>query len=142
MISSLFAHKVANATAPDDAARRRALLESVSVDPDAPVDPKTMVPDADYYAMCERAIRDDPDGSSLTVRVGRSMCCNDYGAFGLAFKTAPDLRASYARAERYGLVLTSVTTYQVVRDDGRMFMTLNRDGPRDLGMRLSNEQSL
>lgn len=141
-ISSLFAHKVASAAAPRDTARRSRLLRGLGIDPDAPIDPGLMVPDTDYYALCERAAREDAEGYSLSVRVGSSMRCDDYGAFGLAWKTAPNLRASYARAERYGLVLTSVSTYEVIDDGDHTFMRLNRDGERHLGMRLSNEQTL
>lgn len=144
-ISALFAQKVidvAVAAEPSGDARRRVLYQSIGVDPDAPVDPKQMVPDTDYYALCERVVRDDPHGASVPIRVGSSMRCDDYGAFGLAWKSAIDLRGSYQRSERYARVLTSVSTYQCVEEDGRFFMTLNRAGARHLGMRLSNEQTI
>lgn len=144
-ISALFVQKVidvAVAAGPSGGARRRALYQSVGVDPDAPVDSKQMVPDTDYYALCERVAREDPRGPSVPIRVGSSMRCDDYGAFGLAWKSAIDLRGSYQRAERYARVLTSVSTYQCVKEDGRFFMTLNRAGARHVGMRLSNEQTI
>ncbi len=144
-ISALFAQKVidvAVAGEPSGAVRRRALYRSVGVDPDAAIDPKQMVPDTDYYALCERVAREDPHGASVPIRVGSSMRCDDYGAFGLAWKSAIDLRGSYQRSERYARVLTSVSTYQCVEEHGRFFMTLNRAGARHLGMRLSNEQTI
>ncbi|MEO1595622.1 MAG: AraC family transcriptional regulator ligand-binding domain-containing protein [Pseudomonadota bacterium] len=145
LISSLFVHKVvgvAMASTPHDDRRRRALFEAVAVDPDAPLDPRLMVEDSAYYALCERVVREDPHGASVTLRIGGSMRCDDYGAFGLAWKTAVDLRSSYQRAERYGVVLTSVSRYALVTEDGRHYMELRRDGERRLGMRLSNEQTL
>ncbi|MFK7955739.1 MAG: AraC family transcriptional regulator ligand-binding domain-containing protein [Lysobacterales bacterium] len=126
--------RVQDAAAPNDPARRAALSESVNLAPDAPVNAKLMVSDTDYYGLCERAAREDDEGTRLPIRVGRSMRCDDYGAFGLAWKTAPNLGASYARPERYGLVLTSVSTYQVIREDNHTLMVLNRDGVRDLGL--------
>ena len=143
-ISTLFAHKVVEAATsePGDVARRRALLRSVGVDPDAPIDPKRMILDSDYYGLCERVAREDTHGVSVPLRVGASMRCDDYGAFGLAWKSAVDLRGSYQRAERYGRVLTSVSTYEVRAEDGRVFMMLHRDGERRLGLRLSNEQTI
>jgi len=144
-ISALFVHKVvavATADEPCDSARRRALFRSVGVDPDGGVDPKQMILDTDYYSLCERAAREDAHASSFTVRVGASMRCDDYGAFGLAWKSAVDLRGSYMRAERYGRVLTSVSTYEVRREGGRTFMTLHRDGERRPGLHLSNEQTI
>lgn len=144
LISTLFVHKVVDAATGDaaDPARRRALLRSAGVDPDAAVDPSRMIPAGDYYALCERVAREDPLGPALPVRVGASMRCDDYGAFGLAFKTAVDLRGSYLRAARYGRVLTSVTTHALTREGGRVFFELRREGERRLGLRLSNEQTL
>ena len=144
-ISTLFVHKVvavATAGDPVDVARRRAFFHSVGVDPDAPIDPKRMITDSDYYDLCERVAHEDPHGVSVPLRVGASMRCDDYGAFGLAWKSAVHLRGSYQRAERYGRVLTSVSAYEVRAEDGRMFMMLHRDGERRLGLRLSNEQTI
>jgi AraC-like DNA-binding protein len=101
-----------------------------------------MVPAADYYAFLERLAHLDPRGTTLPLRVGASMQCDDYGAFGLAWKSAPDLRGSYARAERYARVLTNVTSYEVEPVDGGAFLQLHRAGERRLGLRLSNEASL
>lgn len=144
-VSALFAHKVVGAATTDResvAQRREMLLTLVGVDPHAPVDPKQMVPDSDYYDLCERVVRDDPEGHSLSLRVGGSMCCDDYGAFGLAWKSAVDLRGSYERAVRYALVLTSVSTYEILPASGRALLVLHREGERRLGLRISNEQTL
>ena len=70
------------------------------------------------------------------------MRCDDYGAFGLAWKTAPTLRASFARSERYWRLLTSVSEYEVRHERGNAWMILHRAGERRLGMRLSNEATL
>lgn len=145
LISSLFVHKVvdvAMAATPQDDARRRSLFGAVALDPDAPLDPRLMVEDTAYYALCERVVREDPQGASVTLRIGGSMRCDDYGAFGLAWKTAVDLRSSYQRAERYGVVLTSVSRYALISESGRHFLELRRAGERRLGMRLSNEQTI
>jgi AraC-like DNA-binding protein len=144
-VSALFAHKVVGAAIADRESakeRRDMLLASVGIDPCAPVDPKQMVPDSDYYGLCERVVRDDPEGHSLSLRVGGSMRCDDYGAFGLAWKSAVDLRGSYERAVRYALVLTSVSTYELASGSESAFLILHREGERRLGLRLSNEQTL
>ncbi|MEM7740364.1 MAG: AraC family transcriptional regulator [Pseudomonadota bacterium] len=144
-ISTLFVHKVveaATAMDPPGSSRRRELFLSVGVDPDAGVDPKLMIHDTDYYGLCERAMREDKDSASLPLRVGALMRCDDYGAFGLAWKSAVDLQGSLERAVRYGRVLTSVSIYEVRRENGRVFMVLNREGERSLGLRISNEQTI
>lgn len=139
-ITSLFVHKVIRQA--DDSLDKRALLQSVGVDPDAPVDPKIMVADADYYDFFERLARADPGGPDLPLRVGATMRCEDYGAFGLAWKSALTLRGSCERAERYARVLTSVTTYEVRDAAEGVYMQVHRDGERRLGLRLSNEATI
>ena len=140
-ITSLFVHKVIAQA--DEGLDKRALLDSVGVDPDAPVDPKFMVAAEDYYTFLERIARSDPNATSLPLRVGASMRCEDYGVFGLAWKSATELRGSCERAARYARVLTSVTTYEVREAHEGIYMCLHRDGDRSKpGLRLSNEASI
>lgn len=139
-ITSLFVRKVVAEV--DERLDKEALLRSVGIDPDSPVDPSLMVEDTEYYAFLESIAAADRQATTLPLRVGASMRCDDYGAFGLAWKSAPDLRGSYRRAERYARVLTSVSTYEVEpRGDGA-FMHLHRAGERRLGLRLSNEATI
>ena len=139
-ITSLFVRKVIRKV--DDSVDKRSILKNIGVDPDGPVDPKQMVLDTDYYAFLEEIAADDPQITSLPLRVGESMKCDDYGVFGLAWKSAIHLRGSYNRAERYAQVLTNVSTYQVTEVEQGALMHLHRDGERRLGMRLSNEATI
>lgn len=101
-----------------------------------------MIPDTVYYTLLERVAEIDALPTTLPLRVGASMRCDDYGAFGLAWKAATDLRHSFERAERFARVLTSVATYTVESVAEGAFMHLHRDGARRLGMRLSNEATI
>jgi AraC-like DNA-binding protein len=140
-ITSLFAHKVIAQAA--DGPDQRAVLRGIGIDPDAPVDPTLMVSDNDYYDFFADVARNDSDGVNLPLRVGASMRCENYGAFGLAWKSAPNLLGSCERAERYARVLTSVATYQVHEIEAGFLMQLHRDGDRrNLGFRLSNEATI
>ena len=139
-ITSLFVWKVVAQV--DDGTARDDLLRSVGIEPDAPIDPAQMVSDTDYYDFFERCATADSKGRTLPLRVGASMRCEEYGAFGLAWKSAADLRGSYERAERYARLLTNVSTYEVESTEGGAFMHLHRDGDRRLGMRLSNEATI
>ena len=139
-VTSLFVRKVLDQVR--GRVDRPALLRSVGLDPSSPPDPARMVAAPDYYDILERLAHLDSQPITLPLRVGASMNCDDYGAFGLAWKSAPDLRSSYARAERYARVLSSVATYELeVVGDGA-FMHLHRPGPRRLGLRLSNEATI
>ena len=140
-ITALFVHKVIAQA--DESLDMRAFLSAVGVDPDAAVDPKVMVQDTDYYQFFEDLARADPNGVELPLRVGATMRCEDYGAFGLAWKSAPDLRGSCERAARYARVLTSVAAYRVREAEEGVYMHLLREGDRaQLGLRLSNEATI
>ncbi len=139
-ITSLFVRKVLGAV--DDVVDKDALLLSVGIEPDAPVDPKHMISDADYYSFLERLSAVEPNATTIPLRAGASMRCDDYGVFGLAWKSATTLWGSYERAERYGRIHTSVSTYEVEKTSNGAFMHLHRTGERRLGMRLSNEATI
>jgi AraC-like DNA-binding protein len=139
-ITSLFVRKVIDIA--DDNVDKDNLLRFVGIDPERPVDPSIMVSDTQYYAFLERLAGLDADGTTIPLRAGASMRTDDYGAFGLAWKTASTLRGSYQRAERYARVLTSVSTYEVEETDEGAYMHLHRSGDRHRGMRLSNEATI
>lgn len=140
VVTSLFVHKVAAQV--DPSVDRRGLMESVGVDPDAAVDPALMVRDTDYYAFLERIARADSGALDLPLRVGASMRCDEYGALGLAWKSAPNLRGCYDRMERYARVLTSVSSHEVRDAEEGAYLLLHREGDRRLGLRLSNEATI
>jgi len=121
---------------------KRALLQNLGIDPDAPTDPSHMIGDTAYYELLEALAAADPHAVDLPLRTGASMRCDDYGAFGLAWKSAPNLRGSYERLERYALVLTSVAAYEVRDEPDGVLMLLHRQGERRLGMRMSNEATI
>ncbi|HQV33076.1 MAG TPA: AraC family transcriptional regulator [Calditrichia bacterium] len=139
-ITSLFVRKVLAQV--DSPADKPDLLRSVGIDPDGPPDASHMVTARDYYAFLERLTTLDRDPTTLPLRVGATMRCDEYGAFGLAWKSAPNLRGSYERAERYARMLTSVSSYEVEKTKGGAYMHLHRAGERRLGLRLSNEATI
>ncbi|MFK7991896.1 MAG: AraC family transcriptional regulator [Sandaracinaceae bacterium] len=139
-VTALFVHKVISEV--DPSLDRPGLLRRVGVDPDASVDPSAMVEADDYYAFLEAIAAQDPHALDLPLRVGASMRLDEYGALGLAMKSALTLRGSWDRAARYAKVLTSVTTYEVREAKRGAWLVLHRNGERRLGLRLSNEASL
>ena len=138
-VTSLFAHKVVAAAGGGvDAA---AMLASVGIAPDAPLDAGQMIPAQRYYELLEK-IAGQIDVTDLPVRTGASMRLDEYGALGLAFKAATTLGASFARVERYARLWTSVVEYELRPATGGTLFILHRAGERRLGMRLSNEATL
>lgn len=139
-ITSLFVRKVVRAAG--DAVDQDALLRSIGLDPEGEGNISHMVSDTAHYDLLERIAGLTGGAIDLPLRVGASMNCDDYGALGLAWKTAPTLRASFARAERYWRLLTNVAEYEVRHEGSDAYFILHRAGERRLGLRLSNEATL
>ena len=139
-ITSLYVYKVVGKASKgvetDD------LVTSLGLDPAGPIDPSKMVTSADYYSFFAALSERDPDRLRLPLRIGAAMRSDEYGAFGLAWKSAPDLRGSYVRSERYGHVLGSAETYAMEKTADGVFFSLDKAGDGSLGMLLSNEASM
>jgi len=139
-VTSLFVRKVVRSMA--DVVDEAALLRSVGLDPTDESDVAVMVADTAYYDLLERIAALTNGAIDLPLRTGASMRCDDYGVFGLAWKTAPTLRESFARAERYWRLLTTVAVYEVRPQGADAWFMLHRAGERRLGLRLPNEATL
>ncbi len=139
-ITSLYVYKVVAQAS--DGVETRDLVDSLGLDPDGVIDPAQMVSSPDYYRFFAALSERDPDGLRLPLRIGAAMRIDEYGAFGLAWKSAPDLRGSFARSERYGHVLGSAETYSMEQTENGVFFSLDKAGDGSLGMLLSNEASM
>jgi AraC-like DNA-binding protein len=144
-ISTIFVHKALEAAAAlgcVDQDGRLALFASLGLDPVAPVDPGAMISDGDFFALLERIAARDARGRSVPIHMGASMRCDDYGAFGLAFKSAPNLLGSYARVERFGKVVTSIANFRVEQTGSSVFMDVIQGRDPRLGLKMTNELAL
>ncbi|MEL6960254.1 MAG: AraC family transcriptional regulator ligand-binding domain-containing protein [Pseudomonadota bacterium] len=138
-VTSLFARKVVGVAG--DAVDAAAVLGSVGLDVDGPLDPKQMLEDEEYYGMIER-MAEQMDITPLPLNVGAAMRTDEYGALGLAWKAAPNLLGSFSRVARYWRLWTSVTQYELQETPRGMLFVQLRDGHRRLGMRISIEATL
>ncbi|WP_425041449.1 AraC family transcriptional regulator [Primorskyibacter sp. S187A] len=138
-VTSLFARKVVGVAG--DAVDARAVLASVGLDIDGPVDPKHMIDDDRYYGMIE-TMAGQMDITALPLRVGEAMRTDEYGALGLAWKAAPNLLGSFSRVARYWRLWTSVTQYELQKTDRGMLFVQHRKGFRRLGLRISVEATM
>lgn len=139
-VTSLYVYKVIGQASPGVATAD--LVERLGLDADGPIDPTRMVSAAAYYDFFADLVDRDPDSLALPLRIGATMQSNDFGAFGLAWKSAPNLRGSYARSERYGHVLGTAETYSVEAAPAGLYFSLDKAGDGRLGMLLSNEASM
>jgi AraC-like DNA-binding protein len=139
-ITSLYVYKVVAQASPGVCTAD--LVRKLGLDPNGPVDPGRMVPSAAYYDFFAALVDRDSEGLALPLRIGAAMNCDEYGAFGLAWKSAPNLRGSFARSERYGHVLGSAETYSLEATSDGLLFSLEKAGDGRRGMLLSNEASI
>lgn len=141
-ISAIFVHKAIDAATqlgclvPEE---RERLFRSVGVDPEAPADPSVMISESNFFGLLEAIAGKGGQGRTVPIRIGASMGCDDYGAFGLAFKSAPDLIGSFNRVERFGKVVTSVANFRVKCSGGSVFMEVIPGRDQRLGLTMTNE---
>ncbi|MEM0929782.1 MAG: AraC family transcriptional regulator ligand-binding domain-containing protein [Pseudomonadota bacterium] len=139
-ITSLYVYKVVGQASPG--VETRDLVEGLGLLADGPIDPARLISSADYYDFFAALADRDPEGLVLPLRIGAAMRSDEYGAFGLAWKSAPNLRGSYVRSERYGRVLGSAETYSLQEASHGYFFDLQKAGDGRPGMLLSNEASM
>ncbi|QSP93912.1 AraC family transcriptional regulator [Marinobacter salinisoli] len=139
-ITSLYVYKVVSQASPG--VETRDLIRGLGLPVDGPIDPGQMVSSSEYYDFFAELIDRDPSGLSLPLKIGAAMRSDEYGAFGLAWKSAPTLRGSFKRAERYGHVLGSAETYSLEESALGFFFNLEKAGDGSPGMLLSNEASM
>lgn len=145
-ISTLFVEKLAELLSPGDdnegRTKARALYLAAGLEPDAGPDGPNTLEANRFFALFEHLVQAVPDGRGYGVRLGAVMRCDDYGPFGLAFKSAPDLLGSFKRVERYGRVVTSIANYTVEARTKSSFMAINPGDNTRLGQRMTNELAL
>ncbi len=117
----------------DDLRRTLGMSEQSAVEPDY------MVQDTEFFDFLEQIAAYSDEGRSIAVRVGSQMRCDDYGAFGLAFKSAVTLLGSFKRVERFGKVVTSIANYSVDRRNASAFMRVHKGEHDRLGLQMTNE---
>ena len=140
-ISALFLDKIAHAAAADGLDRAK-LLESVGIGSDEPIDPFQLIEEEPYYAFWAEIMRALPRADGFPMRYARTIRVDDYGALGLAYKTAPNARKALEWAQRYLILLTDTSWFELRESETHIELTFNRPGERHLGMRAANEAAL
>ncbi|MGE3172498.1 MAG: AraC family transcriptional regulator [Planctomycetota bacterium] len=140
VVTAIFARRVVQAAGSE--IDGHAMLRSIGLDPDSGMDVGEMIAADAYYDFLERIAAQMRSGHELPLKVGPLMRLNDYGALGLAWKSAPTTRDSLERVARYCRVWTDTMTYELKDEAGGSLFVLNRAGERRLGMRLSNEATV
>lgn len=140
VISAVFIGKIVEAAA-TEGLDPRPLLTSCGVDPDAPVEPSQMVSSELHYSLWETILA-ALDSPGFPIRYAATVRVDDYGAFGLATKTAPTVREGLQRGQRYHIVMTNSSWLDLSELESHGRIAFQREGDRRLGMRCANEAAL
>ena len=103
--------------------------------------PDGTLSDDRFFSLLE-SIATLADGRAIGIRVGASMRCDDYGAFGLAFKSSVDLDGSFVRVARFDKVVTNVANFTVQRGARSSWMTVPETTSGRLGELMTIELAL
>ncbi|GGL70791.1 AraC family transcriptional regulator [Wenxinia marina] len=92
------------------------------------VPPGERLDEAHYHALIEAVVAHHGDRAGLAIGYAEALHLDDLGALGLAVKTAPRLRDSLQRVERYYRLVTDSVRYRLDETAAPLFL-LDRDGP-------------
>lgn len=139
-ISAIFVRKhVEEAHALPDKA---ALYASVGLTEETARAPGAGISSADYFALLETIAASEWPDLRFHMRVCAGMRCEEFGAVGLAIKSAPTLRHGFERMHRYVRLYNTSSAF-AVEDKGTVYCwTHRRPLPDRLGNHLSNEAAL
>jgi AraC-like DNA-binding protein len=94
------------------------------------VDDGNRMTDADYFTLINWITSQHPDRAALVLAYADAIHMDDLGALGLAIRTAPTLRDSLIRAQRYYWLLTDTVRYRLDESGQRaVFSIENHTAP-------------
>ena len=121
---------------------KAALYASVGLTADSAQAPDAGVSTADYFSLLETIAKSEWPSLGFHMRVCAGMRCEEFGAVGLAIKSAPTLRHGFQRMHRYARLYNKTSAF-AVEDKGHVYCwTHRRPEPQRLGNHLSNEAAL
>lgn len=98
--------------------------------------------DTHYFDLLDWIRREHDDEVALLEAYSRLIRVDDIGALGLAIKTAPTLRASLERIERYWLVVTDTAVYRLDESGDLAFLSIETRTEHHAVLEFRNEGAL
>jgi len=137
-VSSLFAAKAVAQADPREADRA---LAQVGLLRDTLADPAKRVMVEQHHALFAALAASERPDIAFHMRTSASMRCEDFGTLGLTMRSAPTLRSSIERLERYARLFNAYSVFGFEERDGQAWWTNSRVATGE-GARLSNEAAL
>jgi AraC-like DNA-binding protein len=139
-ISVLFVKKMIDQAGPD--CDPEMLYAVAGVTESAAANPAVMISADAYYTLLETIASNEEGDIRFHIGTSSSMKCEEYGAAGLAFKSAPTLRQSFSRMDRYSKLFNTASAFALADKGETVWWTHHRTEPARAGLHLSNEGAL
>lgn len=138
-VSTLFARKAIAQAQPAtvDRALARAGIRRGTLS-----DPAKRVPVEQHHLLFETLAEEERPEIGFHMRTSASMRCEDYGPLGLTIKSAPTLRRSFERLDRYSRLYNPYAVFALADKGPECWWINHRAAPDNDGARLSNEAGL
>jgi AraC-like DNA-binding protein len=137
-VSSLFAAK---AVAQADARQADRALARASLSRETLADPTNRVPIEQHHALFAALAEGERPDIAFHMRTSASMRCEDFGTLGLTMRSAPTLRSSIERLERYARLFNPYSVFGFEESGEEARWTNSRTAETE-GARLSHEAAL
>lgn len=98
--------------------------------------------DTDYFDLIDLIRKGQPDEAALVEAYASLIQTDDLGVLGLAIKTAPTLRVSLQRVERYFRLITDTAVYQLIERGDTALWTFQGQTLHRAALELRNECAL
>lgn len=118
------------------------LFSIVGLTEESAQDPSTMVPVTMYHALLEVIAQSEWPDIRFHMKTCQSMQCDEFGAFGLAFKSAPTLRHAFHRIWRYTRLHNQVSQFSGEQHGNRFRWSMRAPLVPRLGCYLSSEAAM
>jgi AraC-like DNA-binding protein len=127
--------------AQSDASEAARALEKAGLSRETLADPASRVLVAQHHALFEALAESERPEIAFHMRTSASMRCEDFGTLGLTMRSAPTLRSSIERLERYARLFNSYSVFDF-EEKGEEAWWTNSRAAESVGARLSNEAAL
>ena len=139
-ISTIYARKqIQHADQITDKGR---LYDLVGLTPEQLADPTVMVPVEAYFDLMEAVADSEFPDLKFHMKTCQSMRCDEFGAFGLARKSAPTLRHGFQRIWRYVRLHNRVSSFTAEQVGDRFCWSMKAPNVDRMGNYLSREAAM
>ncbi|MDA5556588.1 AraC family transcriptional regulator [Shimia sp. MMG029] len=118
------------------------LYQIIEMTPDQLQDGAVMVPIAAYLSLIEAIAQSEWPDLRFHMRTSQSMRCDEFGVFGLAFKSAPTVRQGLQRLQQYVRLHNRVSEFAAEAEGGAYVWSMKGPAVVRLGSALSAEAAM